>query len=324
MQPNLQPLTNRMFTTVKLAILLIYANLAVAVFSNSPMFAAPRTLFETFLPMSTYSTLEFPKWLKDLTGMTDWPGADPPYIPMDFIDFTKVPDVVQHNQDQCDAIRGQCSFDCFHCVTSDEVYTCPQLTQTFDDGPSLYTLNLLNKLRQPVTFFTLGINVVKYPEIYKLSMSKGHVMGSHTWSHKYLPSLSNEQIVSQIQWSVWAMNVTGNHLPKWFRPPYGGLDNRVRAIVRQFGMQSVLWNFDTFDWKLLLEDGKAARHELQIFSDLKKFQKLNKNQGILLEHDHSLKTVEVAIKIDKQVLNHKQMTVPQCVGGIDYIRKFEN
>lgn len=257
----------------------------------------------------------FPKWLSDFTGLKEWPGLDPPYIPLDFIDFSKIENLNIHSQGQCESLTpNSCSFDCSNCVSFDDVFTCPQLSQTFDDGPSPATTKLVNNLKVPSTFFTLGINVVKYPDTYKESVAKGNVMGSHTWSHKFLPSLTNEQIIAQMEWSIWAMNATGNHLPKWFRPPYGGVDNRVRSIVRQFGMQCVLWNVDTFDWKLISNEKTEhdIRNEINNLSP--------RTQGIMLEHDTSLKTVNMAIEISKKFPN--QLTIPKCVGGIDYIKRF--
>lgn len=263
--------------------------------------------------------LEFPKWLSDFTGLHEWPELDPPYIPLDFVDFKIVPSIPVHNQTNCKFDMSACSFDCHNCVSHDDVYTCPVLSQTFDDGPSRSTLSLIRRLKTKTTFFTLGYNIVRFPEIYRETYKQGHIMGSHTWSHKFLPSLTNEQIVAQIEWSIWAMNATSGHLPKWFRPPYGGIDDRVRAILRQFGMQSVLWNFDTFDWKL--SDKNLGRTKTNIYDDVKKFKLANKNQGLILEHDVLDKTVNVAIGINK-ILNRNQMTVPQCVGGIDYIKRF--
>ncbi|ABN65483.1 Chitin deacetylase 2 precursor, partial [Scheffersomyces stipitis CBS 6054] len=268
--------------------------------------------------------LPFPQWLTDFTGLKEWPGLDPPYIPLDFVDFSKVPNHIrQHAQGQCEdpVLRdlSSCSFDCFNCVASDDAYTCPKLSQTFDDGPTPATLKLIDNLRQPSTFFTLGVQIIRFPEVYRQSVAKGHIMGSHTWSHKFLPSLTNEQIVAQLEWSIWAMNATSGHLPKWFRPPYGGIDNRVRQIVRQFGMQSVLWDFDTFDWKML--DSSQSRKEQDIYTDLKKFQFTNGGKGLMLEHDAIMRTVNVGIEINQRLLGD-QLTVPQCVGGIDYIKRF--
>ncbi|KAG7191544.1 chitin deacetylase [Scheffersomyces spartinae] len=263
--------------------------------------------------------LQFPQWLEAFTGLKSWPGNEPPYIPLDFIDFSQVPQIPAHNQGQCQGLVNACSFDCFNCISYDDVYTCPRLSQTFDDGPTPQTIKLVldGGLKDKLTFFTLGVNVVRYPHIYREVVRHGHVMGSHTWSHKYLPSLLNEQIVAQLEWSIWAMNATAGHLPKWFRPPYGGVDDRVRAIVRQFGMQLVLWNMDTFDWKLF----DNLRTEQEILGDIDKYTLSNQGLGLVLEHDTTLATVNLAINIQKKL--PKQMTVPQCVGGIDYIKLFK-
>ncbi|KAI5963470.1 CDA2 [Candida pseudojiufengensis] len=281
-------------------------------------------------PMRFPPKLPFPKWLTDFTGLKEWPDLNPPYIPLDFINFNKIEDLPIHKQSQCSnpILRSPiaCSFDCFNCVEFDDIYTCPKISQTFDDGPSPHTKKLLNALKQKntkTTLFTLGVNIIRFPEIYKESLAEGHIMGSHTWSHKFLPSLTNQEIIAQIEWSIWAMNATGNHLPKWFRPPYGGIDNRIRSILRQFGMQAVLWDFDTFDWKML--DNSNLRNEKDIYKDVLDFKNLKQSKGIILEHDAILRTVDVGIEILNNILgDHEQLTIPKCVGGIDYIKTFDN
>lgn len=304
--------------------------LSVPVLSNQLTQKLSSRLFKSIgskEPTDYYSsnlpTLPFPSWLTDMTGLREWPGMDPPYIPLDFIDLKGLPGLKPYQQGQCDInLREQsCSFDCFNCVSYDDVYTCPVLSQTFDDGPSEETPQLLEQLTTKSTFFTLGVQTIRFPEAYRDAVKRGHVMGSHTWSHKFLPSLTNEQIVAQLEWSVWSMNATSGHLPKWFRPPFGGLDNRVRSIVRKFGMQSVLWDFDTFDWKLL-ESG-TSRTEGEIVADLTKFKVEKGNRGLILEHDAVKRTVDVGIALNHGVLaGNMQMTVPECVGGIKYIKEF--
>lgn len=299
--------------------------------SSSSLSAPPAS------PMQYPPKLPFPKWLHDFTGLNEWPDLKPPYIPLDFINFDNIIDIPLHKQAQCNDLKLRspkaCSFDCFNCVEIDDVYTCSKLSQTFDDGPSLHTIKLLNafdKTNTKTTLFTLGVNIIRFPEIYQESYKRGHIMGSHTWSHKFLPSLTNEEIIAQIEWSIWAMNATSGHLPKWFRPPYGGIDNRIRSILRQFGMQAVLWDFDTFDWKMLNLNNNPnninlneLRKESEILQDLKNFQKLKNNKGLILEHDAIQKTVDVGIEIFEKILkNQEQLTVPLCVGGIDYIKIF--
>lgn len=260
----------------------------------------------------------FPKWLSDFTGLKEWPGLEPPYIPLDFIDFKKISKFPVHDQGVCPQSRDSCSYDCYKCVEPDDVYSCKKLSQSFDDGPSPATPKLLSHLKHKTSFFTLGINVVRFPEIYRQVRDEGHLLGSHTWSHKYLPGLTNEQIIAQVEWSIWAMNATGNHLPKWFRPPYGGIDNRVRSILRQFGLQAALWDYDTFDWQLM----SNQRTESEIINEVQKWKaKSSKPNGLILEHDGSIKTVNVALDINN-VIGSDQLTVAQCVGGNDYLKVY--
>ncbi|GMM35471.1 chitin deacetylase [Saccharomycopsis crataegensis] len=270
---------------------------------------------------SISATQPFPEWLADFTYLKEWPGIDPPYVPLSFIDMNQIPNSVPiHEMGACPGDRTGCSFDCHKCVAQDDIYTCPKLSQSFDDGPSPVTTRLLDNLQHPTTFFTLGINVVKYPEIYKQIQAKGHLIGSHTWGHKFLPSLTNEQIIAEIEWSIWAMNATGNHIPKWFRPPYGGIDNRVRHILRLFGLQAVLWDYDTYDWQLL----NNQRTEQQIFDEARSWLASSGGQkrGMILEHDAHDRTIDVALELSNNIIGHDQLTAAQCVNGVEYIKTF--
>lgn len=259
----------------------------------------------------------FPDWLRDFTALNAWPSTNPPYIPLDFIDFSKIPDIPLRKPGTCPTTRDQCSFDCFKCVSHDDVYTCPKLSQTFDDGPTKYTINLLNNLNSKTTFFTLGSNIIKLPEIYKEIRNRGHLIGTHTWSHKFLPSLTNEEIIAQFEWSIWAMNATGNHLPKWYRPPYGGIDDRVRSIARMFGMQAVLWDHDSFDWQL--ESSPPQRSKKQIINDIERWK--IQGTGLILEHDVYKSTTNAGIEINN-IIGDDQLTVAQCVNGVDYVKEY--
>lgn len=291
---------------------------AFSMLSNSTFFSPSVSTLQT-LP-----TLPFPQWLTEFTGLREWPGIDPPYIKLDFINFDSLTpnlDTWIHTQGNCAPELNNpqtCSFDCYTCVAADDAYTCPALSQSFDDGPSLFTPKLTSALTSKSTFFTIGLNVVRYPQIYIDTASQGHIMGCHTWSHKFLPSLTNEEVVAQIEWSIWAMNATYGHLPKWFRPPYGGIDNRIRGILRQFGMQAAMWDYDTTDWRYASE---LSLDEEEVHTRLDEFINTRGKKGLILEHDSVERTVDMAIRIQDQI-GANQLTVPQCVGGIEYIKEF--
>ena len=71
------------------------------------------------------------------------------------------------------------------------------LAITFDDGPSQYTEQLLDGLKArkaKATFFMVGPNVSRYPELIKRMKAEGHQLATHTMSHAYLPKLSEAKI----------------------------------------------------------------------------------------------------------------------------------
>jgi chitin deacetylase len=253
----------------------------------------------------------FPSWLKDMTGLLQWPSEKPPYVAIPQIDLSTVPkDVPLRELGDCKGVdKTHCSFDCYRCVAVDDITTCPVMSQTFDDGPSPSTPKLLLELQSKTTFFTQGINVVRFPEIFRQQHAAGHLLASHTWSHAHLPSLTNEEVVAQIQWSIWAMNATAGVVPKYFRPPYGAIDERVRAITRQFGLIAVFWDRDTFDWRL--NDNSKPEHE--VYQDVRNW-KSEKSNALILEHDSTIKTVNAGIDISK-ILGPDQLTVADCVRG---------
>jgi chitin deacetylase len=291
-------------------------NEAPGVHGVSPITLAPPTGFDP----NIQAQQPVPQWLRDFTGLSEWPGLDPPYIPMDFIDLSEIPDITPYSQGICPGTRDSCSFDCFKCVEPDDAFTCPKLSQSFDDGPSPATPKLLDHLKNKSSFFTLGVSVIRYPEIYHEIQRQGHLLGSHTWSHKFLPSLSNEQIIAQLQWSIWAMNATGHHLPRWFRPPYGGIDNRVRHILRKFGLRAALWDRDTFDWQVLSNE----RTPEQVFENVRSWMaSSNTPSGLILEHDGTFQTVDVGIQVN-DIIGADQWTVAQCMGDSEYMKVFDH
>lgn len=253
----------------------------------------------------------FPAWLTDITGLRAWPVGSPPYIEQSEIKLYDLPYVPFRELGNCSGVDiSYCSFDCYRCTTPDDIFTCPLLSQTFDDGPGPATPKLLDNLPGKTTFFTQGVNVVRFPEIFRQQHYQGHLLASHTWNHEHLASLSNENVAAQIQWSIWAMNATAGIIPKYFRPPYGASDNRIRAISRQFGLTSVFWDRDTFDW--MVNDRKKSAEK--VYDDVLQWKR-ELPQGLILEHDSTIDVVNVGIQVAKILDADHPMTVADCVNA---------
>lgn len=115
---------------------------------------------------------------------------------------------------------------------------------TFDDGPDpLYTsrvLDLLQKYHIPATFFLVGKNVQKYPQLVKREIENGHTIGSHTFSHPHLNTLSVEQIRSQLDKTDRMIETISGKKPSFFRSPYEELNENILRVSHLEHKQIIL------------------------------------------------------------------------------------
>jgi peptidoglycan/xylan/chitin deacetylase (PgdA/CDA1 family) len=120
---------------------------------------------------------------------------------------------------------------------------------TFDDGPSVYTERLLDVLKAQgvrATFFLLGQSARVQPETVDRMVREGHEVGNHSWSHRNMQELSDDEMREQISRTNALVAQISGASPAHFRPPYGAYDERVVTVV---GMPVVLWSLDPLDWK---------------------------------------------------------------------------
>ena len=127
-----------------------------------------------------------------------------------------------------------------------------RIALTFDDGPHYkYTeqiLDILKKHDVKATFFTVGTNAERYPDIIERQLREGHEVANHTYSHKHMNKLSEAEFKSEIQGWEDAMNGCLEHTSSLFRPPEGILTPTQTKIVKELGYETVLWTVDTRDW----------------------------------------------------------------------------
>ena len=161
---------------------------------------------------------------------------------------------------------------------------------TFDDGPSYdktkKLIDELDKKNARVSFFMLGENAIKQGELVKEIYNRGHTIGSHTYDHKQLTKLKDNEILYEVNYTNEIIkNITGSDV-KYLRPPYGSYNEEM---LKLFNMSFILWNVDVEDWKLK-NDKKIADYIIN-----------NVNDGdIVLLHDIHNETIDgVLMAIDK-------------------------
>jgi peptidoglycan/xylan/chitin deacetylase (PgdA/CDA1 family) len=134
---------------------------------------------------------------------------------------------------------------------------------TFDDGPDpAHTPALLDALAElgvKATFFLLGREVEKHPELAARIAREGHEIGNHTHTHRYLPLVRSSNVVRELAAADTAIYRATGVVPTLARPPYGGRSPfTVRAFARG-GKRVVLWDVNSFDWKGAPADDVARR-----------------------------------------------------------------
>ena len=130
--------------------------------------------------------------------------------------------------------------------------TDKSIALTFDDGPDeTYTnavLDILEHYRVSATFFCLGSQVEKHPDVLRKMVRAGHVIGNHSWDHPYFTKETDADIRRQIEKTSDVIEQTTCVRPRLFRPPYGDVDDRVTGLVQGLGYHVVLWDVDSRDW----------------------------------------------------------------------------
>ena len=158
---------------------------------------------------------------------------------------------------------------------------------TFDDGPNPeYTVELLEGLQKrgvKATFFVLGAEVEKYPDIVKKIDDGGHLIGVHSYEHVNFGQIGDEAAIEQIEKTQEAIhNVTGKYAG-YIRPPYGcwkkSLDVEVPLI-------EVLWDIDPLYWATKDADTVVQR-----------ILKGVPEGSIILLHDASQSSVQAAFSV---------------------------
>lgn len=136
-----------------------------------------------------------------------------------------------------------------------------RIALTFDDGPDLkYTpqiLDILNEKKVKATFFVVGIQVNKYPEVVQRMEDEGHMIGNHSYSHSSFTKLTAEQLKEEIDRTDKKIEEIIGYTPEIVRPPYGAINDEVRANLESYGKEVIIWNIDPRDW-----DGNSVKDML--------------------------------------------------------------
>src|ERR1700736_4871385 len=113
----------------------------------------------------------------------------------------------------------------------------PYIAMTFDDGPSPETtprlLDILKQRNIKATFFMIGQNAERNPEIVKRILVEGHEIGNHSWTHPQLAKLSDDRVTEEITKTQNAIKSAAGYTPTLLRPPYGSITARPKERIER-------------------------------------------------------------------------------------------
>ncbi|KAJ7244341.1 hypothetical protein C8J57DRAFT_1681251 [Mycena rebaudengoi] len=119
----------------------------------------------------------------------------------------------------------------------------------FDDGPNCSHNAFYDYLAKKEQKATIGSNVMDWPLQAQRAVTDGHEICVHTWSHNYMTAFTSEGAFSELYYTMQAIKPVTGFTPTCWRPPFGDVDDRIRYIAAQLGLETILWKYDSNDWR---------------------------------------------------------------------------
>ncbi|MBP6757623.1 MAG: polysaccharide deacetylase family protein [Flavobacterium sp.] len=142
---------------------------------------------------------------------------------------------------------------------------------TFDDGPipeiTEWVLNELNKHNAKATFFCIGHNIEKHPQIFEKVINEGHSVGNHTFNHRNGWKTSTEEYLENTKLCEALLSNLQSKIcnlkSKLFRPPYGKIKASQAKKLRQLGYKIIMWDVLSADYDTAITPEKCLENVLQ-------------------------------------------------------------
>ena len=174
---------------------------------------------------------------------------------------------------------------------------------TFDDGPipevTPKVLDILARYNVKATFFMVGENIDKHPEVFEQVIKAGHCIGNHTFNHlKGWCTSYRDYLANVAKWEeAAAKQVVKGKWPncKYFRPPYGKATWRQRRALHQMGYQIIYWD-------ILTRDYEQNRTPEQMLAQIKR----ETRPGSIINFHDSLKSNERMLAVLPQAIEWLQ------------------
>lgn len=138
---------------------------------------------------------------------------------------------------------------------------------TFDDGPipelTYELLSILNDFGAKATFFCVGDNIKKYPEIFKSILDNGHSVGNHTFNHLKAWKNKNDEYLNNVQLCQQEIEKHGYQDKKLFRFPYGQFNLTLAQSLKREGFDLIMWDILSKDYDNSISANKILQKSIE-------------------------------------------------------------
>lgn len=158
-------------------------------------------------------------------------------------------------------------------IFSNYVWTIPndekKVFLTFDDGPTPeitdWVLAQLKKYNFKATFFCIGNNIEKHPELFNKLIADGHTIGNHTFNHVKGWNTPNKTYLKEVEkCEEMIQHYSINQNPsKLFRPPYGKIKPLQSRKMRKLGYKIIMWDVLSADYKQTITKEKCLENVIK-------------------------------------------------------------
>ncbi len=135
---------------------------------------------------------------------------------------------------------------------------------TFDDGPTpeitQWVLEELEKYNAKATFFCIGNNIEKHPEIFEKVIAKGHSIGNHTFNHLNGWKTQTEEYLEDSRRCETEICTLKPEICNLFRPPYGKIRASQAKKLRQLGYKIIMWDVLSADYDATISKEKCLEN----------------------------------------------------------------